>query len=508
MLDPGTSASSEELVTRSAQDADAFASTVSAFGEDSPQVRAWLKFGVPFSSGASVEQAGLADLQTYAGHVANPSNSVWMDNTTLVTASALLRSETARYMTPLTLWDVITYSRCVVHFNVIYHNAHPMVDDAAMNDALGEQVLVAVPAPFAELPPDAMLPEPWNGIHRFLCELRLEEAANLRSLRNAQGRRTIDAEQLEAVCKSWRTLLDMPLQADDILDVDNIGDRWTSPSNRLLTELADATKIDESYMYLSPDTAWDSDAFCRLRPQLRATLTDSNLRCALNQRQADFFGLPYAPSIVRMPFRGFIHRRRIDVQSALNSLTAADERYASLAKNVSVRVPVDFAVALKGARRPEDIWPALAERRDQARKYRSRRAALDAALEIHDAHEANKVAAALKTDAESLLRTAGHAGASMVGAVGNQATKGPPSIQSMAIAALVAGAHNLVSGSFKNQLLWRVRRPDLFYLNSLVDEAQHVVEALPLISTIWGLDVRAEKRFASQFRRAAALQDV
>jgi hypothetical protein len=84
------------------------------FGEQSPKVEAHVTYRLPFQSGAVHNQASLEDLDGYAELITEPHGSVWMDNTTLVTADMLLSDTGSRVMTPLTVWDLVTFFRAIV----------------------------------------------------------------------------------------------------------------------------------------------------------------------------------------------------------------------------------------------------------------------------------------------------------------------------------------------------------------------------------------------------------
>src|ERR1051326_8423207 len=96
--------------------------------------------------------------------------SAWMDNTTIVTACALMSEEGPKVMTPLTVWDVVTFVRAVVCYERIYHHEHPDIDEARVNQLLGGDVFKSVPLPTRAIEDGRLLPDPWDGAHRFMCE--------------------------------------------------------------------------------------------------------------------------------------------------------------------------------------------------------------------------------------------------------------------------------------------------------------------------------------------------
>src|ERR1700733_135933 len=170
MTEPGECKDIDDLICKARDDAQAHANTVRHFGEESPQVLANVEFGLTFSSAAASSPPGFAELKQYRDLVSRREGSGWMDNTTLLTAVTLISDGGPEAMTPLTVWDLATFVRAAASYERIYHHMHPQIDDNAINQRLGQTVLCAVPLP-PETPDGLDLPKPWEGPHRFMCEL-------------------------------------------------------------------------------------------------------------------------------------------------------------------------------------------------------------------------------------------------------------------------------------------------------------------------------------------------
>jgi len=433
-----------------------------------------------------------------------------MDNTTLVTAVTLMSDQGDRAMTPLTVWDLATFVRAVVSYERIYHHAHPLVDDRAINRQLGRDVLHAIPLP-PEAPAGSRLPDPWEGSHRFMCELWEAAHHRLRRLSASADRQTLDGQELRAVRDGWRRALKLDLSTEELTDWSDAGTRWTSPSDRLLREIVEGTSVEDTLADLGPDAP--SIKLARKRTKLGlpyrgigATLTDLNLRAYINQSLADFFELPYLCGAARVPFRKHLYDRAVAVQHRLTTLDVIDDRYGELAAGVQLRLPLFLATALPGAKRREDLWAAIARLRDDARPYRAARGDLDAALARRDVKEVARVSKALSTSVDSVLEVVGEASVRAAVAAVEQIAKGDVTGISAAVAGAEAAGRRLLDSSVSTRLMWRLRRPYLLWMSNVVDEAQRLTEALPDLQRLWRIPEMQLSTFAARFQDMAALQ--
>jgi hypothetical protein len=498
-----------ELVHQGKADARPFADTVRHFGESSTVVDAYVRFGIQFSSAVIQDASSLEDLDSYASLPADRAGAVWMDNTTLYTAVTLLSDENLAYMTPLTVWDLVTFFRAVVCYQHIYHHENSSVDDRHINGVLGEEVLRAIPLPLRPAYPP---PDKWDGAHRFMCEVWDAAHSRIGNLALAKGLPTLDGQELAALRQSWALALQRDdLEIEDLVNASDASRRWTSPSNMLLREMVDTTKVDVTITSLDPN-----ERFRRLaetspirnrsqRRRLGELLTDLNLRGYVNQRLADFFQLPYSPAAARIPFRRHLYDRAVAVHQNLHTIDALEERYGELARGVRLQLPILLAVGLHDARSPDDLWHSLARQRERAGKFRARRTELDSALGRRDRKEISAVSKALRTDVDTLGTVLGGASAAGTLSILEEVAKGSIDSVALSVAAAEAASKRLVSSSLSARLFWRLRRPHLYYLNNLVDEAQHLTESLPDFARIWKIPEREQALFAARFMSMSRL---
>lgn len=515
MIDPGGSRSISDLVRDAVAESQLAAASMRHFGEDSPRVLAYAEHGVPWSWAVAPSLSALDDLRGYAAYVDHRHGAAWMDNTTLVTADVLLSEAGRAAMTPLTVWDLVTFCRAVVCYERIYHHSHPGVDDDRINGLLGSDVLHPVPLPTRPTAEGSLLPDSWDGAHRFLCDLWKHAHNRIGYLREQAGTPTLDGDELAALRAAWAHALQRDdLDVDDLVNASDASTRWVSPSNQMLAAIADITGIDDTSMYVDPTERFRRlGTFTRVpgqpnwpRQRLGELLTDLNLRTYINQGLADFFELPYAAAVARMPFRKYLYDRAVSVQHQLYSVDVLENRYTELAEGVRLRLPIFVAVALIGARVPSDLWENLAQQRKRAIRFRARRIELDAALGRQDRKEVLRVSEALHTDVGSLHGVLGRAVTESVLTVVEDVAKGDVHAVATGVAAAKAACERLVSSSLVDRLLWRLRHPHLLYLNNIIDEAQQLTEALPDFSRIWKIPEREQPRFAARFSVMAGLR--
>jgi hypothetical protein len=182
-----------------------------------------------------------------------------------------------------------------------------------------------------------------------------------------------------------------------------------------------------------------------------------------------------------------------------------DDRYAELSEKVKLRLPVFLAVALRSADTPHGLWSGLADLRDQAFSFRAHREEMDLALERGDRKKIAEIGKVLHTSVESLLKVAGGAVTSAGGVVIERIAKGDLAPVSTAISATVAGAKNVFKSSFTDRLMWRLRKPELLWVNNLVEQSQHLTEAMPDFSRIWEIPQNRQAVFAERFQKMALL---
>lgn len=514
MLAPDDSRHLDRLIVGAREDAPAFAHSVAALGNHSPSVEALVDLGVPLSSASAHTEPGLRALREYRSRVAEDSGGGWMDNTTIVTAGALMSEEAPDAFSALTLWDLVTFFDAIVGFERIYHHEHPGVDDAEINRRLGGDVFKPIPLPVQGPGATHLLPDPWDGPHRFMYEVWDQGCGWLKRLSLSASSRNLNGLQLAAVRDAWALALDRPdLTAEEIVDCEELSTNWVSPSDMLLQQMVDVTHVDDSTIWLDPGDRDRELAERRAEvglPPIASRrgrlLTELNLRSYTNQRIADFFGLAYVPGAGRVPFRKYLYDRAVAVQHRLAAVELLDQSYAEIAGEVRLRLPVFLAIAVRQAAKPEALWDVLASLRSEARPYRQIRWDLDVALARRDLKEVRRLAKALNTDVDSVLAIAGDVvAASSVAAIG-QVARGDVTGIATGVAAVQAAGTKLLDSSIADRLAWRLRRPHLLWINDVMDEAKHLTEALPDVARLWAVPELEKARFAARFHKMGELQ--
>jgi hypothetical protein len=488
-----SAANEAQLVDAAVEDAAAFAGQADHFGFDSREMEAWADYGghLNWMSTLVNTPEARAELDEYSSQV-TPAGCAWMDNTTIVTASALLSDVGPNLLTPVTMWDLATWCRAVVCYERIYHHRHDAVHDDEINRLLGADVVHAVDIP--DRPPSEGLPQPYNGVIFRLCEIEKDAEHRIKQLADAVGTDSLDGRELEAVRRGWSEILGRDLTTEDVVDWRTMSVAFTSQSLRLLEEIAAVDNIKQPTPS-PPDRPTDQGGV----PFILARLpSENNLRSYMNQRFADDLALPYERGIARMPFHRHLEARAARIQATLVTAELLDARYMELADGASLRVPVFLALALQEAQRPQDLWASLARQRAQATKFRTRRLELDQALADGDTRLCRDVSKALSTDVDHFGDLVGEVVSSASTSVLATMARGTPDTVSVAVAGAAAATQGLLSTSLKERILWRLRRPQLLYLNDLVDEAKHLTNALPRVSQIWQLPRRAQDRFANR----------
>jgi hypothetical protein len=347
-----------------------------------------------------------------------------------------------------------------------------------------------------------------------MCDVWFAANSWIHRLAGSVDADTLDGQLLEAVRSGWQAVLGRPdLRTQDLLDVKNVSQRWTSPCNALLFQLAAATGAEDSAMYvdLTPsfralrDRDQDLGIADHVGRRQSEMLTDLNLRAHVNQGLANFFHLPYACASSRVPFRAHLYNRAVAVSSQLAAVDLLDHRYGEIAGSVALRLPVLLAVALRTAKEPGDLWDSLADMRAQSSRFRSRRTELDEALARRDLTEVSAVAKALTTDVDSVLKVLSEAAvAAGLTVVPSVATADVTGI-AMSVAAAAAASKKLLSSSLGERLLWSLRRPELLWLSETVNQAKHLTEAWPDFSRVWRIPDRQRDDFAARLATAASM---
>ena len=499
----------KELVKYALDDVGRFAETVKGH-EVEPWVEAFAEHGVGLSSFSCPNAEGLADISHYRAKVRNSSGAAWMDNTTLVTARSLLSSEMISAMTPLTIWDLATFVRAAIFYDKVYHHQHKDVDDEDINQKLGSDFLLAIPLPESGERKNEILPDPWIGAHRFMCEIWDSAYHWLKRLHQSVEENTLDGQQIREISRAWEAVLQAPgLSAYDLVNIQETNARWSSPSRALLKQMVDITSLAQTNIYLEKYGSIRDDLGANLDRIIsntrRDTLTDLNLRAYFNQRIADFFQLPYASGIARVPFRKHLYDRSHRILQELILANIIDDRYREIGFSAKLKMPVFLAMALRGCEIPEDLWESIAFLREKARHFRENRGNIDLELARGNLVEARKIAKALHASLDDVLSLACDAVMGVIPAVKEQAASGDISVVGMSVAALAAAGKKVLDSTLMDRLYWRLRRPELLWINDIAAESQRLTDALPDFSRIWNIPANRCEVFAQRFSQIGRL---
>jgi hypothetical protein len=498
------SVSESDFVNACVRESQSFIDTF-AGKEDSPAMLGYAEYGIPWYQPVCQDQEGLQDVVAYHAQVEDVHCSAWMDNTTIMVACNLMSENGAEAMTPLTVWDLVTFIRAVVCYEHIYHHEHPYIDDVHINKLLGGDVLKKVPVPFRAIDGDRFLPATWNGSHRFMCDTWADSFAWLQRLHDSVGSRSLDGQQIEEVTHAWRKALGKDdIQPKELVDFVGVNTRWTSPSNQLLKEMVDVTSLEDLQTYLDLNEKLPQ---IFISEGINNILSDLNLRSHVNQSIARFFALPYACSAARLPFLKYLYNRGLKVQQELYAAKLIDKRYEQLSQGVQLRLPVFLAIALREANNPPDLWIAIAKLRAEASKFRIHRAAMDRALIRGDLKEKKEVEAALNVSVDSLLEIAGSITSPAIAKLAEPLSKGDLPTMKDDISAVFAAGKGVLETSFVERLMWRLRKPQLLWINDLLDQSAHLTEALPDFSRVWQIPPNRQAVFVERFKHMAGLTD-
>ena len=501
------------LVEESIGNAGRCAETFEWFGQESPVVEGFVDLGISMSSGICTEQTDVAELEAYRGLV-NTERGAWMDNTTIATATALMSDLGPGLMTPLTLWDLAAFMRGVICYDRIYHHA-ASTDDAAINELLGEEVLVPVPTA-----PDSPLrysDEPGNttsseSVARWL---RNTFATGLSIISNlATGDDERDRQDVEAVRHGWASVLGRPdLTPTQFLDTSSLSGRFNSLSALSLSTIVAATSVEGTAQSIDLPPKYQRLADARAEAgipdhqdqDLKEMLSEINLRAFVNLEISNFFDLPYITPVSRAPFRRHLYDRAVAVDDLLSTVGLLQETYASWTAGAKLELPLFLAIALPKCKVPDDLWSALRAQRAAATKFRKRRNELDVALARRDRLATAKAARALASESGTLTEAIG--GAGQAAAIAAVQTVGDGTWDGIAVgvSAAAAAVQNLISSNVTRRLLLRLTKPHLYYLPSVMREAEHITEALPDFSRIWRLPTRYQEEFANRLKEAGKL---
>jgi hypothetical protein len=497
-----------DLVARAEQNAEDIAPILN--NTDSPAVEAFVAADVPYTSKVATTAADLDEVSRWLKVPSEaPGTNALIDTTTVVTLTSLLAG--GDRLTPLTLWDLSRAVTALVCYDHLFHFTNPEVDDDTVNRALGENVFcsLALPEPGPEDDP--------HGVRGLFRTAWSETATLMNRLSQNAGRATVEGKSVDEFAWQWSMILGRTLSAADVINHDGTSDyAWSTAGPALLRQLWYESRssshqfdsvIARGETLKSLGDAERAEANSEL---LHSMITECNCRSYVNERLANHLKLPYVANTARLPFRSLYYPLPRAVTDALPSVLAADSTYAKRAAHADLLrgnplvLPVFLALALNDAASPPDLWASIANLRAKAARFRERRAELDRALEVGNQKQLKKIRTAIDTEAADLTETliaagsaAGKVAVTSVAAhpVAHMSGHAPPWLAT-GLSAAIAGARKLIPKQTAQRLIWRLCRPELRFLSDVTMDSRAVIDSLPNIRRLWGLDGAGAEEFA------------
>jgi hypothetical protein len=465
--------------------------------------------------------------------------SVHMDNTTIYIGDQLLSESSAEILSPYTLMDLNTLCQNLILQDYVFHLPNEHVDDAEINERLGEPVLIPLP----DYENDPPLIGALNSIWRQAKRLRevsypseeedlnamesawqqvLGEDIDLKRVRQRSATTPVEdtsstpAERSEEqmglfdLVLGFLNFLDRRVRSsrsepsEEYLEAIELNLPPDIPQSRDNTELARDGVGSDSPLVTREMLNFIQNVYEQVaRPsEVRSYVNSANARAAFNMLVANAIGLPYSPSIVRVPFishmlsNGLIAQDNLrdvaTIQSAIGPTRAGFEDNALL-PTITIQLPVFLSVLLHRTRSLEDSWMQLAEMRAEATAYRRRRVELLHELQHGSRHAAERIRAALLEDVARWKRTLGWQFASAGTLAVTSTTLGgglAATILSSVAAALFAGQLDAEGRS----ALARKLRAHEWYLANLGFSARACMDSLARIESLWGVPLSTSFR--------------
>jgi hypothetical protein len=404
----------------------------------------------------------------------------------------------------------------LVTYENVFHLENSEIDDEALNAALGQDVFrpLSLPDPGPQYDPAGvrgLFNDAWYFTHEVMSRLQARA-----------GTPTVEGQEIQALTSQWSLALGHRLTPADIVNAELSDHEWQSPGRALLTQLWWGTaghllrpgaELDDLQVLLATEPT--------LEDQFYQAIREGNYRGQVDQRLAGHLRLPYMPNTARIPFRNrFCDRARV-VSDRLPSILALDDRYAERATQSQLLsgapfvLPVFFALAVRDAAAPQDLWAAVAKLRLQARRYRERRADLDRALDDGNLDVTAATLTAVRTEATKLTTLLAGAGRASAGSLINSVETNPVSILSgmpldwlqTGLTALIAAARKLVPESVAHRLVWRLCRPEFRFLSDITSQSRAITNSMPAIQRLWGLPESETDTFRRRYESFASFQD-
>jgi hypothetical protein len=488
----------------------AWSADVASAEPDDPLVRGFAEFGLPSYSPLATEDQ-LRDLEAWRDGLRISANSVFVDGTLLLTVMTLLEEIGPAVLTPVTLWELTAFIDAVVCFDRLYCVANPWIRMSQFNEALGEDVLTAIPDP------------PGGMLRRLAVQAAANGLSEMQSLRAHAGHDDVFGQEVQAVVDGWRAVLGPDLPSDGPFNINALdigraqmaalmgtpGRETSSGYNPLVGKSADLLDAVSSssgdYVSGHVDVLVGATRLPRTvaarpshlpvflgnpgeRPSLGARqqlAASATYRTYVNQGIANALALPYLPSTLRMPFRRLFVERAAEIQDELVSVAVADRAFAQQQPSSPLILPFFTSSVLQGAATRQDVWTQMARVRDQSAAFRRVRADLDRMLERSQVSpEALRVQSAIRDQALKLADIAGAAQQSASVALGVVGQTGIVPLAG-ALKVGVDAVRGVDRGGSWTRIWRRLFHRQEYFLAQTNSQAIALTNALPQVEQLW-----------------------
>ena len=414
-----------------------------------------------------------------------------VDTTLLASVGAsTIGADPSGVFTSLTLLDLAAFANAVVLYDRVM--VLPGAANAArvLNGKLGVDVFTTLPVS-SEVDQKGRL----LGVGAVLGDLFNTVLYELSEMREAGANSAVRAD-LEAMMKSWSTLLGRPLRPEMVL-LSEIDERanWDSDGPGLLSRLvAMESETRGGRNGLFEKITRYPRALERLfgdpDRHLAGLISESNHRSYFNLRLSYLLGVPYVSSATRLPFRSQLYRNASFAHSRL-LLQREIDRYAdSRAYHVPDRptmsLPAFAAIALHRASSLSDVLTQIAEIRNAASALRRRRAALEEALRLRDAQTIQRLRAAIDGDVVALRQDL--TGPVVAAVSASLAAAASPTtgltVSLIGITAMIGS----MPADRREAIVQRLLRPSEWFLTSTSDTARGITDTREQVSRLWDLN--------------------
>lgn len=415
-------------------------------------------------------------------------NAIFLDTTTLRAVSAITFEERYDYISAETLLDLSTFVDSVVLYDHVFHLENKEVDPFALNEKLNEPIIIPIPI---EKFYDTDFSDLVDGSALLLAGLWDHTCAYFNDVSHAVYPGQMDFEDRQALLVAWSKIFNVEQKFINIFDASDITHTFSSDSNTLLSELAAASDFGWGEIIQNRmNDGHISDENKASLNILGKIAAESNHRSLFNSALSYGLCLPYAPNIMRLPFRRLLQERTHVISKHLRLSEFLHDEFKNYVESYSssetlkITMPFFLGAILSKIDSLNDFFNELLNIRHRCEALRRHRVELEEALYSGNVREIKYLRNALSEDASHLIKLMPYAATlAAVAAVlplGGQALK-PTIISSVAILTLASQ----YSRDDIRKLCARFSRPYLPIIYDISRTAESAANALPKVVDLW-----------------------